>query len=405
LHGYQVNPRKRPRDEPQAMIDSQWYANNLWAEVQEQDCIGSLKFHTIEVWKNTVSEFTSKIIKDEKDFRRLMFRDVDKQVERGTYYFWDGNYYMVYEGNQPEDAYPEVLVRRCNNILKWIDKDTGSIIEMPCVLDYEISSTTPKINKDVMVAFSSVTLVVQGNKWTHNLKPNQRFIFNGICYKFIAINNYMQNSYVDKDTTILFIDIDADPLKPTDNLDLGIADYNEHHYEVQINNAPSSLEQGDTGTLYACALYNGQQIPEPIIKWQGDKNITIDNDGNYTVLGEEGEVGMISASYGDSFATIEIVIGSSDTDIGYDIIIEPPQTVLYEQQSCTYNITPQLNGQVIDELVDISVSGAASKCYTIELQDNQCTVTNLQRSKEPLVLTFTFEDVEKSLEVQLKSLF
>lgn len=236
------SPFDRYGEMTNAFICSQWHDSNLLSTVNQETEIGSFIFEPIEVWKNSVSHFQNAIVKNDRDFKRLMFKHRNTIVHRGRYYKFEedgqNNYWLVYEGTSEEEQYTDVLVRRCNNMLKWIDKENGKLYEYPCVLEYDLVAPTPRVDKDIIVAYSGVTLVIQGNEITHKLKKNQRFIFNGQPFKFVAYNNWMQNGYITKDTTLLFIDLDLDIEKPTDDIENNIADYFEYY--------PNGMPQEDS---------------------------------------------------------------------------------------------------------------------------------------------------------------
>lgn len=222
-------------------VANQWENTTLLSTIYEEVTLGSFTFESVDVWKNTVTEFLVNAQKDAKDYRRLLFKSPSKHYERGHFFNFDENYWMCYEASADESSYNDILVRRCNNVAKWIDKENGQLIEQPCILDYYVTATNPKIDKDIIVANSSTTLILQGNEASKKLKPNQRFIFNGTPYKFVAINNFLQNDYVDKDVTILFIDVDFDVAKPTDDIVNNVADAFEYGYKDSSDELKNGL--------------------------------------------------------------------------------------------------------------------------------------------------------------------
>ena len=187
------NPNGIMRELQQEIVNKTWEETTLLETVQEEISHGELVFNPLEVWKNSVSEFYTAIIKNEKDYRRLMFKDQTHIVERGRYYNFEDNYYIVYDPTSDIEPFCEVLVRRCNNIARWIDKNTNVLHEIPCVLDYEASSPKPRIDGDIITPSNGTVLIIQGNEYTRNLLVNQRLIFNGRPYKITGYNNYMQD--------------------------------------------------------------------------------------------------------------------------------------------------------------------------------------------------------------------
>lgn len=397
------NAFDRYRGETQAYINSQWHDSPLWCKVKEETKIGSFEFEEIEVWKNTVSEFTLNIIKDAEDFRRLMFKDVYKDVGRGRYYEFNNNYWLVYESTNIESPYKEVLVRRCNNIAKWIDKETGEIIEQPCVLEYDISATNPKVDKDIIVANQSITLVLQGNEQTHKLKRNDRFIFNGIAYKFVAYNNYMQKEYVDDIVNLLFMDLDLDIDKPYDDLENNIADRYAYDYIVTINEKPTQQLTGGSGSLTANITLNGNEIADDI-EWLCSDGAVIDQSGNYTITGNVGDVVTFIARYGNSKDIIYVnIVGSIDEN--KEIVIEPIVDTLYEQESIDMFVDLYINGVAQGSNVMIATSGADESCYSLVKDGNNITLTNISYSAKLLNITFSVGEVKRTISVKLKALF
>lgn len=390
----------------EAFVHSQWEDSNLLSMVEQETANGTFVFHPIEVWKNNVTQFQSQIIKNDRDFKRLMFKHNHVHVERGRYYKFEDNhqknYWIVYEGTNEEEPYTDVLVRRCNNILKWIDKKTGKLYEFPCVLEYNLSATNPKVDKDVITANTSTTLVVQGNEITHTLKKNQRFIFNGQPFKFVAYNNWMQNNYVNKDVTLLFIDIDLDIEKPTDNIEENIADFEEYQYEVKIDNAPTQGVAYSQGQLIANVLFEGEYV-DNVVEWSGNEFVEVSSDGTY-ILGDSGNTAIITANFGHFSSSVEIEIVDVVTE-HKQIVIYPMFESLNQLQSQTFEVALYVDGIKQDMFIDVVTSGAKTECYDLQRSGNVFTLTNMNISLTPLHLVFECDGENKEMDVMLKAMF
>lgn len=396
-------PNIQYRSSTAAFVQSQWQDTTLLFTVQEETFVGSNVYNPVEVWKNTVSNFDTRIIKNEKDYRRLMFQNCEHQVGRGRMYQFDNNSWLVYEPTNEEEPYCDVLVRRCNNIAKWVDPDSGEIIEMPCVLEYDISSTNPKVNKDIIVANSSITMVIQGNTNTHALRRNARFIFNGIPYKFVAFNNYMQDDYITKDVPLLFMDLDFDVEKPTDDLVNNIADRYQYDFAVTINENPQQQVQGFSGKLTANVTLNGEDT-DNVVSWSANEYATIDSSGNYVLVGDVGSTAVFTATFGSFFATVSINIVSNVVQTK-EIVVDPLIAELNEQESVMLAANLYINGIKQSDAVTYTASGAASSCYTIVQNNNNFTITNVRRSSMPLQITFSSGVITRQISIKLNALF
>ena len=194
--------------------------------MQEQNSIGSWEFEDLEVHLNHVTEEGSNSLKNGDDFRELIFQDLDHEIQRGLYYKFSDNYWIATYTDEAKRITKDVIVRRCNNNLKWRDKD-GMIQEYPCIIDYELSGGKPSNTEDIVTPTNSITVIVQSNIDTRNIEVNQRFLINKRPYKLGGYNNYLQNDITSSYTTLLYFSLYIDELSPYDNLTSGIANETE----------------------------------------------------------------------------------------------------------------------------------------------------------------------------------
>ena len=236
------SPNNAWREEQQAMINGLYEDTTLLKkDVYEENIPFDFTFNPIQCWVGTITESSVNAEKDSTDYRALYFENCNHDVMRGRFYKWDNNYWMVYESSTELESISRVKIRRCNNVAKWIDTENGFVHEVPCTLDYTISSTSPHTDKDIDTANSSVTLILQGNIDTHKIEKNQRFIFNGQPFKFASYNNYLQNDYITNEVPLLFMDLDLDMIQDDDDLVNNIA--NRYSYVYNINIIQDNISQ------------------------------------------------------------------------------------------------------------------------------------------------------------------
>ena len=404
-------PNERWRDGLQASIHNLYENTTLKTIVMEesQDFDFS-KFEEIECWVGTVADVTTNTDKNVDDYRNLYFEDVKHNSRRGTYYQFDDNYWIVYEDTNTLEAISSLKVVRCNNWLKWIDEN-GNLKAYPCNLGYDLMSPHAQISKKITVANGHVTVMVQGNPDTIGLVKNKRFIFNGVPYRYIAINNYMQNDYVTKDTPILFFEMYLDTIQENDNLEDNIADDTRNNYAIIINADDSlQLSKGAKGTFTATVKNQNMVMDNVALKWQSSDEslVTIDENGNYEVIGDNGDVN-ITVSMADKESvqdTVNITIVTTQTESKRLIIVPPlDELPLYEEQKI--NAYVYNNETQTDEKVECVASGLTADYYELTNDsDNEWTLINMKQSKTPLTLTFTSESgLSVVLNVKLKALY
>ena len=404
LANFSETPNDEWRNSHQAFVDSTWDNTTLLKTVEEETAVGTNIFNAVEVWKNSISEFAINVVKNAKDFRRLMFKDQTHDVSRGLKYRFDNNYWLVYEETTEEEPFCDVSIRRCNNIAKWVDKDTGNIIEEPCILDYELSSPNVQYTKDVATANSKVTLIIQGNDNTHKIKKNDRFIFNSVPYSFKAINNFMQNDYVDNEVPILFMELYLDQVQPSDDLVNNIA--NRYDYNYVLNIEQSNVEQikGFSGTLTETVKYNDNITNIPVVWSSSDTSVVIINSsGVYNIIGDVGTTATITCSIdGNSNVkdTLTVKIISATTDNKELVVTDINTLSQYDSVNISANIYN--NGTIQSDTVTCVANWSNNVNYTlVNNNNNTWTLTNNRMSNVPLILTFTSGNLIKQLTITL----
>lgn len=409
INHYAEYPNDSWRNLQQATITSLFEDTTIKRTILEEKVPFNQEYQEIEAWVGTVTDSTTNTEKDSNDYRSLYFEDCTHDVGRGLYYQYDNNYWLVYDSSTDLESISNVKIRRCNNRLKWIDKNSGELLDYPCIIEYTLSATQPNVTADITTIGGRVSIIVQGNEKTRKIKKNTRFIFGEQAYKFNNWNNYMMSDYDAKTATLLFMDFTVDNVQPTDDLENGIADSTEYKYMVKILEEDFSQVKGFTGKLNAIVILNGQEVERNIIWKSEDENIiSVDNEGNYTLLGENGQSCKIYACIENSnvcsFITIEIeeeIIEKSD------IVIDPLITEIPHLQVEVINANLYKNGVKQDDKVECIPSGLDnSYYYLVDMGNNQFKIANNKISKDvPLTLTFRCGDYEESIDIKLTPLF
>lgn len=409
VNNYAESPNDSWRNLQQATITSLFEDTTIKRTILEEKVPFNQEYQEIEAWVGTVTDSTTNTEKDSNDYRSLYFEDCTHDVGRGLYYQYDNNYWLVYDSSTDLESISNVKIRRCNNRLKWIDRDSGQLFDYPCIIEYTLSATQPNVTADITTIGGRVSIIVQGNEKTRKIKKNTRFIFGEQAYKFNNWNNYMMSDYDAKTATLLFMDFTVDNVQPTDDLENGIADSAGYKYEVKILEEDFSQVKGFTGKLNAIVILNGQEVERNIIWKSEDENIiSIDNEGNYTLVGENGQSCKIYACIENSnvcsFITIEIeeeIIEKSD------IVIDPLITEIPHLQVEIISANLYKNGVKQDDKVECIPSGLDnSYYYIVDMGNNQFKIANNKISKDiPLTLTFRCGEYEESIDIKLTPLF
>jgi energy-coupling factor transporter ATP-binding protein EcfA2 len=156
-------------------------------------------------------------------------------------------------------------------------------------------------------------------------------------------------------------------------------------------------------------IKNGE-IVERQVEWESsDENvITIDENGNYKIVGETNKTALITATMiGNKECTDTIVVNVVDIQESHkEIVVEPNFTRLSLFRSATFSAFVFDNDTQLSDVVTCVCSGADPTCYTfIDNGNNNWTLKNNKQSQIPLILTFTSGDLITELEVTLGAMY
>lgn len=343
-------PNEKYRELQQAYIDQEWDNTTSRYVVKEQIDFGSSIYSDIEVWIDYVVGLGSRGTTNGDDFKRLIFQSIDHEIKRGLYYQFDDNYWITYFTDDYNSIVKDCGVRRCNNIMRIIDPENGSIFSIPCVIDYDMTSPSQQVSSYIITPNNHATIMVQGNADTLRLfKLNTRYIFGGRPFKLLAYQNALIDESIAPTPTLLYLDLYLDELHANDDIVNQLADNGEYQYTIEIDSTDMESINGATGVLTATITLNGKEVNREVIWSSNDSNIvTIDSQGNYQVVGTEGQSCTITATLqGNSSVTASIKITVVGTEsLQAKIIIEPIFSKIRQYETVDFTVKASYGSQL-----------------------------------------------------------
>lgn len=418
-----ISPDTWYRDLQQAFISSAWdNTTSLRKTIEEQDILSNqtdyyenFTFHVVEAWVATIVGQSSTGDKSGRDFIRLMFEDITHAKLEGRYYKIDGEYYISYFDDRVVDVDANLSVRRCNEWMRIIDPQNGSIYKIPCVVDYDMSAPANKVTNAIITPNNHAVVKVQQNATTDRLfVTNARFILGNRPFKITGMQN-ATNQFIDNDVSSLMeIDLFLDEIWDKDDIANGIADNGIYNYTIQIIGDDMELTNGATGTLSADVTLNGVETTNVILWSSSDEKIVyIDNNGEYHVVGEVGEVATITATLRGNdgvFDTLVITVGD-ETSIIPDIVIDPVITFIRELETIEISVYGLYDGQmIVPNTVSVTLPTGIENYLTYTQDENKFTFTCLKRKSGKVNLIFDIESTTpafvatKNFDIKLTSL-
>lgn len=409
-------PNDRYRADMQAFMNDSWMNTTLLEKIIVEDKPRTFKYfddNIVEVAIDSIAEITTNTSKIEGDYISVTFKDCLYEYNRGSLFYRcsDKSYYLVYQGTDKHRTISKCKAIKCNNTLKWIDDKTKKIIEYPCSMGYDMSSTTSADVKAISVVNGRLTILVFGNEDTRNLHLNQRFIISGVPYRINAIKNYEQNNFLDKDVNLLSLYMEKTSIEQDDDIENNLANGLSYDYSVVVDQNRIEQLNGFEGVVNASVLYKNEVLTEqPTLKWiSTDKSVvTIDDDGNYTIVGSNGDTAKIICCLTSQIkAEIDILV--TDTIIGNTELIIAPYEPIFDLilgDTIEFDCGLYVDNEKQSDIVNYTIlNNVPSNCYEIVTTSNGYSLTNNKSYSEPLEIKFDCNGYEKIVKIKLNGLW
>lgn len=415
--------RKSPKEEYigffQQTVNEQFYNASDWFTVEEETAYGSGKYENVDVRINHVVDTqTGERVGD--DFRKLMFKDINHATTLGKMFRFAQNYWITVNVEAINSLMATVVVKRCNNVLRWVDELTGAYQALPCSIGYLI-----KENRDYSTAGSSlvvpsgmIEVQVQLNDAANTIRPNQRFLFgnsnNWIAYRVEGggMRNFNNTRTLDnRSGGILLLSMVVDYSNDhADDLANGIADGNQFIYELELSQSSISGSASQSVQLDAVLKLNGETVNRPLT-WSSDNQqvATVDSDGLVTFIASGNAIITCSISNNDNVAdTCDVVVSSTPFD-NYQIVIAPFVNYVYENDEQEWEVYLYKNESQQADTMSFSLNPNTipdtNYIYTVT-GTNTFKIKNFERYlTDVLEVTATSGSHSKVFSVSLKGAF
>lgn len=409
-----TNPHDTYMELMQASINAQWDNTTQVVSVFEQEKIGSEIFNPFEVRVDYAIDMGTGFKQDD-DFKVFAFQDLQHKVAKGLLYQYDNDFWITVNTSELGSIAKDVVVRRCNNVMRWINRSNGFINEIPCAIEYVLESPKEQKDKDVKVANGHITVICQGNEETRNLQKNTRFIFNKEPYRFLAFQKMLNEDAFDDGTAdLLYLDMYLDMVEPDDDITNNIANYGSYVYEIEVEQSLYQQVKGGTVQLFPNVTLNGKTVERDVVYETCEcgcdhSYCTVDENGLVTITGEVGEQAQLIVSLKgnpqvNQLVIIDIVEGIEDNN---ELIVSPIYNKCRVKSSITFSVNLYINGAKQDNIISYTATGVPNTHYDITREGNTFTLYAKQIATEPLIITFSDEVTGKAigLPIEFTSLF
>lgn len=391
-------PKETYRNLLSETLRKQFYNSTDWYTIEEETALRSGVYQNVDVRVNdVVNPTTGDNVED--DYKKILFQELDHSVNLARMYRFDSNYWITINVDKIKTLFQTVLIKRCNNVLRWIDEETGALYEVPCSITYLI-----KENRDYSTAGSAVVVpsgmiecLFQVNSISSKIKPNQRFLFgnqlNWTAYRVEGggINNFNNQQTIDNDSAALGrLSLATDYVnKQTDDIINGIANAYDNIYSISLSQTSISGQASQTVQLLATVLLNGETVSRNVNWASSNTSIaTVSSSGLVTFVAT-GTATITAKLENNSTVTTTCtatVVGSPVDN--YVVIASPDKNYVFESQEQTWSVYLYKNGTQQSDAFTFSLdsNGIPSSNYTYTvLGSNSFKIKNNKRYPEDVL--------------------
>lgn len=247
------------------------------------------------------------------DYKTILHERYDTLLYLGERYFFEGSYYITIDTGRSKSSTASCQVQRCGDFLRFFD-ELGVYHSIPAIIGksgvYDLNSDTvlmiPDNQLKVLVKYDSESDLI---KWANSNNPEQkytRFLLHGQAWRVTSID---KSSFVRNDKGYIDIRLQADLLKPSDNLIANIAD-DIQGITLDILNGDTTIGSLQTLQINVDVKRNGVAIDNSMVVYStSSSKCSVSASG--LVTGVSAGTSTITATYAGVSDSVIITVGVS----------------------------------------------------------------------------------------------
>lgn len=399
-----------------------YYAIDCPTPVEYEYPYGTNTWHRIECRVDNIV-LANTGTKSGNDYKNFIFKpSFPLNILYGMKFRWKNNIWLVQNTDgMSSHTSKSCVARRCNNVLRFYNKDGKKIYE-PCCMDDVIRFTNTNRTQDIVTSRGEYVILVQKNANTLQLKPNDRFLFGTPqqrqCLRIYGtgIRNFI-NSYTEDENSPSLTQIYLEHYQydtQLDNLEEGFCNAYRNQFKIEIGTTSTIYQVGSQRIMKATA-YKNDKVIDSAIKWKtSDENIaTITEDGNFSAI-NSGNVTITAylENNNDIYCTLDLKIESTTIIENNVVEISPNITYLLsgqgqnEQEFEVYLYKNGIKQENTFMIQDTSENVPKNKYRITIIDGNHFKVENLEMYMDkPIIITCTSGNISKSINIELRGLF
>ncbi len=394
-----------------------YMASNVYT-IQRETSFSSGVFSDVTVRiARAINNITSEKLSD--DFKQILFNPNDNITDGiGHIYSFSDNKWLCVLSDKIKSIMSDITVRRCNNMLKWID-DNNILRQEPCIIDYSIlGSRNLDRQDDLSLPQGYTNIFCQLNDRTERIKPNQRFLVGRpnrqVCWRVLGNGEMLSQGLQTTDNSsarLIKLTVAAYQYnEETDDLVNGIADYYKNIYTINLSASSISGNVGEIYPLGATLEMNGSPTSGSLTYTTSASTIaTISSSGSLT-LSQSGS-SIATAIMGGNLtitASALVTVTASGTTTT-EVRVTPSDNVeILEGDTQIFTTYLYANGVQQANIFTFAAANTnvPTDHYIMITNNNGFSVENVEKYLDlPLIITATTGSYTKQISITLNGAF
>lgn len=382
-----IDYKTRAMETFQSKVNRKFDQSTSTTSIQEEYPYGSGEFRGL-VCRVTSVRTVGTGSKMSDSYKSLIFKDQSHSKNVGYLYKFENNYWIACNSDIMSSPTDSVVVRRCNNVLKWKD-DNGKIQSVPISFEEDAFYLTNSIQQEVDRSNGYRRAIIQRTALTNTIKPNQRFIFGNQCLKISGsgISSFLnQETYNNDSPAIIRLTFEYDYINPEiDDVENKIANAFSNNYSISIDQKDTEYSVTSNENIFSATIFNNDMVEVQDLDWsvvsaspytisQSDNKLKIifGGSGNYTI----NVVSKLNSSLRDS---INIVVKTEDK---YLIQCSPIMDTILKGDTASFTFDIYKNGIKANDGIFLfeKIDTLSSDYYSYSINNNIITITNKKMS-------------------------
>lgn len=292
-------------------------------------------------------------------------------LPQGALLKYSDNTWIVFKDKNIAAVFGSAIVRRCNavvNVLDWY----GNIIPIPIsYAKLETLGNAPHTTENTITSKNYIACICQLNENTESWTENTRILLGKTAYAMRGLDDFTREFTDDPDSVhLLTFTIERVEVQPTDNVKLGVADYDGFSWELAVN-WNNSMRTGQTQAISISSRRNNVAVSDseehPIsykYKSSDESVLTVDENGMVTAVGEGEAVITVSLAQNPGVTqAVKIEVPAAETE--YVAFTTTIPTTMHEWESIEIGAAFFQNGLKTNFPIEFTVEGAQPGAFSV----------------------------------------